>query len=826
MAACGGHQHLGRGFRLQGNGAPARILSLLALGALGLVAEAQLNTIVATTGVTENLFATAQCAKGMQITQVLFAYYGGPALSAPSGSCNTVLPDTTCRSETAFQIISSSCVGTAACKFKASDNLFGVPCTKTTARYLTFCVACRPSTTTTTTTTTTSAGTNSTSIPVLGWQDYQGLVAVGGDVSARCGDNGGLADRSDVSLAECRAFCASDIACGGFAYQARGGYCSKKCSSSVGTSAIMLLPGQPEDLAGFVATDSNRVTSAQLAALPPTQPSPSAAPTASPSQGIGPTASPLFGDGIVATLRFTPTTGDPSGSSTTPSFSFYTVPSGAYSLSVSLWGAGGASVAGSSYGGAGAYVSGLIEVTPGELLRITVGTAGEPINGVTSEVTGGGGKGGPGASSGGGYSAIARKDPSTGQWTPIVLAAGGGAASYAYNFTRHGGPGSHNGTAYRGGDLQQSIFAGGELSLDPLAVGGGGASLVNGGRGVLQNKTAPGAAAASGSALQGGSFCPGCSPVFKFGASGGGGLFGGGSGSAGGGGGSSLMSNLLNAKGQTAKREAHWLAAGRDDPGYLSGFGDRDCDGLVVIRGPPPCDDKGACYRAVTPGTLASASTSTSTFTWDGARTRCRSLGSGWDFAAFYSPESWSIVRAQSCGNQIPEGSLFWLGLRDLTQSQKGLSDAASDKWSFSNGVSNEWFRANARTLPLWPATEPNQLTGSEYCVESRGSSLLNDEPCDKGKEYACCQYAPQWIKMSATSTPTPSVTTSPAPCDSKGACYRGIKESGGLTWGERWARAGAWPRPTRTSPGASSQASVAATSSTTSRRPALSSWA
>ncbi|WP_394795817.1 hypothetical protein [Armatimonas sp.] len=84
----------------------------------------------------------------------------------------------------------------------------------------------------------------------------------------------------------------------------------------------------------------------------------------------------------------------PAFAQTTSAFSFtganqvFVVPSGITSLTVKLWGAGGGGLGGFSGGGSGAFVTGLLTVTPGETLTLIVG--------------GGGGSAGSGGFGGGG----------------------------------------------------------------------------------------------------------------------------------------------------------------------------------------------------------------------------------------------------------------------------------------------------------------------------------------------------------------------------------------------------------------------------------------
>eukprot|EP00741_Cyanophora_paradoxa_P001452 tig00000492_g1404.t1 len=73
----------------------------------------------------------------------------------------------------------------------------------------------------------------------------------------------------------------------------------------------------------------------------------------------------------------------------------WTVPAGVTSVTVKLWGAGGAGTSASGYnpstGGGGGFVSGTLSVTPDETLVFIVGSAGRNGTGSRSAVYGGGG---------------------------------------------------------------------------------------------------------------------------------------------------------------------------------------------------------------------------------------------------------------------------------------------------------------------------------------------------------------------------------------------------------------------------------------------------
>lgn len=158
------------------------------------------------------------------------------------------------------------------------------------------------------------------------------------------------------------------------------------------------------------------------------------------------------------------------------------------------------------------------------------------------------------------------------------------------------------------------------------AAGGGGGSLTSGGAGA--------GGGAQGSAGCGGATCPTCS---LFGGGGGGGAYGGGAslgraGCGGGGGGSSLISNLINAYGESADPRTPNIAGGLSSnlltqwtlTPWLSP-GNNDASGLVVVSSAAPCDSAGACYYGI--GTLK---------TWDDVR--CLLEGEGHVSCLYYAP--------------------------------------------------------------------------------------------------------------------------------------------------------------------------------------------
>lgn len=133
----------------------------------------------------------------------------------------------------------------------------------------------------------------------------------------------------------------------------------------------------------------------------------------------------------------------------------YVVPPGISSITVKMWGAGGGSGDNrdGGNGGGGAYISGILNVSPGEQLTILVGqggNAGLSLTGSPNQfnpvVFGGGGRGrqdNRGGGSGGGYSGIFRGDVSQANALSIAAGGGGGAGS--------GQQSGSNADRYRGG---------------------------------------------------------------------------------------------------------------------------------------------------------------------------------------------------------------------------------------------------------------------------------------------------------------------------------------------------------------------------------------
>lgn len=224
----------------------------------------------------------------------------------------------------------------------------------------------------------------------------------------------------------------------------------------------------------------------------------------------------LFKEGNVATSDCTtsPQTFTYTGANQT-----VTVPSGCYSMTAKMWGAGGAG-SGNTAGGGGGYSIGTHSVSPGDIYIVVVG--GRGVSGGATTTYGGGGRGG-GGGSGGGRSAV-RHVYNT---FDLITAGGGGgggtdtgaggagggtsgsngtAAYYGYGGTQNsggsGGSGGEAGSQFLGGAGASSSTGGGGGGY--FGGGGGGTDSVSyygpggGGSGFLSNATSATTTAGSG----------------------------------------------------------------------------------------------------------------------------------------------------------------------------------------------------------------------------------------------------------------------------------------------------------------------------------------
>ena len=127
-------------------------------------------------------------------------------------------------------------------------------------------------------------------------------------------------------------------------------------------------------------------------------------------------------------------------------------------------------------GGAGATVSALVPVTPGDVLGVVVGGAGGFVVSADGGNGGlGGGGGGANGGGGGGASAV-----TTGTGTPLVV-AGGGGGSGTYVGGAAGGPNVQAGSSSSGGGSGGSATGGGGQGATNGGKGGGGVTTGGGG---------------------------------------------------------------------------------------------------------------------------------------------------------------------------------------------------------------------------------------------------------------------------------------------------------------------------------------------------------
>lgn len=245
----------------------------------------------------------------------------------------------------------------------------------------------------------------------------------------------------------------------------------------------------------------------------------------------------------------------------------FTVPANRTSVTVHLWGAGGAgsylALETKSDGGNGGYISGVLSVTPGATYTILVGGGGTSIPAVTT--FGGGGDGIIGGS-GGGRSAIRN---SIGE--ELVTAGGGGGAGLAGS-TYNNVKGGHGGL----------VPTSGSNSLG--SIGGGAATFISGVYAGGAGSTSPAGSGGTGSQYTGGNVSDAPAGNRSYSGGGGGGYYGGGSGvmssnagdggSAGGGGisFSGSLQSVVNWNGSDTTGPNSGPAY-QTIPGYINGAG-------------------------------------------------------------------------------------------------------------------------------------------------------------------------------------------------------------------------------------------------------------
>ena len=263
----------------------------------------------------------------------------------------------------------------------------------------------------------------------------------------------------------------------------------------------------------------------------------------------------------------------------------YIVPTGVTSLTFTAYGAaGGAAISpnitSSLVGGLGGGVTGVLSVTPGEVLYITVGGAG----GFATGGYNGGGLGysassSSGAGGGGGASSIATstgllRTLSSNPSSVLVVAGGGGGAGF--NSTNPSIGGGGGGTT--GGD------AFGSYALAFLSYGTGGTQSAGG----TNSYNSWAVSSGPGSFGQGGAAnSPYCYSGVCAGAGGGGGYYGGGGGVQGGGGGGSSYTNSNYVTSVTANYQGVNSGNGSVSlgTGAVTGFNSAAQTGGVTIVG-------------------------------------------------------------------------------------------------------------------------------------------------------------------------------------------------------------------------------------------------
>jgi hypothetical protein len=164
----------------------------------------------------------------------------------------------------------------------------------------------------------------------------------------------------------------------------------------------------------------------------------------------------------------------------------WTVPTGVTSVTVKVWGGGGATggSAVQTWGGASGFSSGTLSVSSGQSYPVIVGGGGSHSRNaaVGGGFGGGGGSGNPqgyeGASSGGGYSGVFFQNVSFGNARIMAGGGGGGAGcgntgGYANNTGQSGFGGSGGGSSGQASSGTYSGGGGGSQSGGGSALGGG-----------------------------------------------------------------------------------------------------------------------------------------------------------------------------------------------------------------------------------------------------------------------------------------------------------------------------------------------------------------
>jgi hypothetical protein len=268
-------------------------------------------------------------------------------------------------------------------------------------------------------------------------------------------------------------------------------------------------------------------------------------------------------------------------------YATFTVPAGMTSANVYLWGAGGRNPADYS-GGGGGFTTGILALTPGQVMEIVVGEGG---TGASNRTLGGGGPSACGISNQGvgasvaltnleGFDAIegcAAKAPQV-----FLVGAGGGGGGHQAS---PGGGGAGGGLT---GDAGGQTTAQSSFSPSPRCGGGGGSQSAGG-----TPAPAAGGVPSTSGFLRGSS--PANNPQNHGGGSGGGGYYGGGGGGrntqggGGGGGGSSYYGHPQVTSGSTTEG-CGASGGGTPSPFYVAGTNEGITnaageDGYVLLVG-------------------------------------------------------------------------------------------------------------------------------------------------------------------------------------------------------------------------------------------------
>ena len=302
-------------------------------------------------------------------------------------------------------------------------------------------------------------------------------------------------------------------------------------------------------------------------------------------------------------------------------FGTFTVPTGATSVDLKVWGSAG----GSTYlgdGGGGGYAEGTLAVTAGQALAVVVGEGGSRatcgvIDTPNLRERGGLGGGGPGSSGGGGLSGVfvapATTEPalSTAPQAYVIAGSGGGGGWKSPPFQESNPGGAGGGLIGDAGSTQSE-----QVNYSPQAGGGGGGDQEQGG-GVYANPNGPAYTGVVGALFTGGAGAPPSGDA-TYTPGGGSGYYGGGGGpllqpssfGSSAGGGSSYYGHPQITSGST-EEGAGTEGGGVSIPQYVAGTNDAHVDeaGNSYPDMPVPHGNDGYVLISGTATTLVTSST-------------------------------------------------------------------------------------------------------------------------------------------------------------------------------------------------------------------------